>query len=352
MIRDDREPLAEPARVNSDVVPLAMRIMDDSATAAEQHELAQRLIAAGERLHRRARSSTPSYARAAVTSSARTPGHQGNGHPGDDRRHQQQHQRGRVHSTDPNRANEQPRQRDVGQQQHRTQQQVHPAPVGQPAGQRVEQDRAQRDGERAGHASDRGRTGWRRAPQREGGESSRSGSRRRGRDGCVSIMTTTTSTTAPSALRPTARPRTPVLHRAVGWAAVAGTLPYLTLKALWLARVDAGLPDPAMLTDSTMIAMNGITAAMDALVIALALALTHRWGYRLPAWLLLLPVWVGTGFLVPIAVVNLPATVFLLGAGSTVADGSLAPWVGPLVYGGFAWPCSTCWRAAARPWQC
>ena len=98
-------------------------------------------------------------------------------------------------------------------------------------------------------------------------------------------MTTTTSTTAPSALPPTARPRTPVLHRAVGWAAVAGTLPYLTLKALWLARVDAGLPDPAMLTDSTMIAMNGITAAMDALVIALALALTHRWGYRLPAWL-------------------------------------------------------------------
>jgi len=54
VIRDDREPLAEPARVNSDVVPLAMRIMDDSATAAEQHELAQRLIAAGERLHRRA----------------------------------------------------------------------------------------------------------------------------------------------------------------------------------------------------------------------------------------------------------------------------------------------------------
>jgi len=165
-------------------------------------------------------------------------------------------------------------------------------------------------------------------------------------------MTTTTSTTAPSALPPTARPRTPVLHRAVGWAAVAGTLPYLTIKALWLARVDAGLPDPAMLTDSTMIAMNGITAAMDALVIALAMALTHRWGYRLPAWLLLLPVWVGTGFLVPIAVVNLPATVFLLGPGSTVADGSLAPWVGPLVYGGFAWPCSACWRAAARPWQC
>lgn len=54
MIREDRELLAELARVNSDVVPTAMRIMEDSATAEQQHELAGRLIAAGQRLHRRA----------------------------------------------------------------------------------------------------------------------------------------------------------------------------------------------------------------------------------------------------------------------------------------------------------
>ena len=36
------------------LVPLAMRIMDDSAGATEQQHYAQRLIAAGERLQRRA----------------------------------------------------------------------------------------------------------------------------------------------------------------------------------------------------------------------------------------------------------------------------------------------------------
>jgi predicted oxidoreductase len=54
VIRQDRELLAELARVNSDVVPTAMRIMEGSATADEQHELAGRLIATGRRLHQRA----------------------------------------------------------------------------------------------------------------------------------------------------------------------------------------------------------------------------------------------------------------------------------------------------------
>lgn len=54
MIRKDRELLVELARVNSDVVPVAMRVMDDSATAEEQRALGDRLIAAGKRLRRRA----------------------------------------------------------------------------------------------------------------------------------------------------------------------------------------------------------------------------------------------------------------------------------------------------------
>lgn len=53
MIREDRELLAELARLNSDMAPLAMRLMDDSASAAEQQHYAQRLIAAGERLRQR-----------------------------------------------------------------------------------------------------------------------------------------------------------------------------------------------------------------------------------------------------------------------------------------------------------
>lgn len=54
MIREDRELLAELARINTEMAPLAMRIMDGSAGSIEQAHYAQRLIAAGERLRRRA----------------------------------------------------------------------------------------------------------------------------------------------------------------------------------------------------------------------------------------------------------------------------------------------------------
>jgi hypothetical protein len=54
VIREDRELLAEMARLNSDMAPLAMRIMDGSASTAEQAHYAERLIAAGARLRRRA----------------------------------------------------------------------------------------------------------------------------------------------------------------------------------------------------------------------------------------------------------------------------------------------------------
>lgn len=54
MIREDRELLAELASLNTAMAPLALRIMDGSASAAEQARYAQRLIAAGQRLQRRA----------------------------------------------------------------------------------------------------------------------------------------------------------------------------------------------------------------------------------------------------------------------------------------------------------
>lgn len=46
MIREDRELLTELARLNTDMAPFAMRVMDGSASAAEQAHYAQRLIAA------------------------------------------------------------------------------------------------------------------------------------------------------------------------------------------------------------------------------------------------------------------------------------------------------------------
>ncbi len=53
MIRGDRELLAELARLNRSMASLCMRIMDGSASIAEQRDYADRLVAAGERLRRR-----------------------------------------------------------------------------------------------------------------------------------------------------------------------------------------------------------------------------------------------------------------------------------------------------------
>lgn len=54
MIREDRELLTELARLNREMAPLALRMMDGSASATEQQHYAQRLTDAGERLRRRA----------------------------------------------------------------------------------------------------------------------------------------------------------------------------------------------------------------------------------------------------------------------------------------------------------
>lgn len=54
MIREDHQLLAELAQLNTDMASLGMCIMDGTATGAEQRHYAERLIAAGERLRRRA----------------------------------------------------------------------------------------------------------------------------------------------------------------------------------------------------------------------------------------------------------------------------------------------------------
>ncbi len=53
MIREDRELLTELARLNREMAPLALRMMEGSAGIAEQRNYAERLIAAGERLKQR-----------------------------------------------------------------------------------------------------------------------------------------------------------------------------------------------------------------------------------------------------------------------------------------------------------
>lgn len=152
-------------------------------------------------------------------------------------------------------------------------------------------------------------------------------------------MTTSLTTPTPSGPDAAATRLRPA-RLAAGWAAIAGTVPYLTLKALWLSGSTIGARKPAFLDDPSVVALNSVTVAMDLAVVVLALALTHRWGRRLPAWPILLPAWVGTGFLLPMVLAILPATVLTLLSTAGPAGGPDYPlerWVQPMVYGGFAW---------------
>jgi hypothetical protein len=54
VIREDRELLADLYRLNAALASLALRIMDGTASPAEQLDYAQRLSRAGERLRQRA----------------------------------------------------------------------------------------------------------------------------------------------------------------------------------------------------------------------------------------------------------------------------------------------------------
>lgn len=142
------------------------------------------------------------------------------------------------------------------------------------------------------------------------------------------------------------------LRRPLGYAVVLATLPYLALKLHWISGGTAGMADPAYFAVPEYRIGNLVTVGMDTLVAALGLALTHRWGLRIPAWLLVFPMWVATGFLAPIAV----GTVFPTGASEPSAQPEpLHGWVFTLVYAGFAvqgvllltafvWYATTRWR--------
>lgn len=119
-------------------------------------------------------------------------------------------------------------------------------------------------------------------------------------------------------------------------AAALGTLPYLLLKTFWLTGNPVGVTDPALVSSPSMHALNATTVVLDLAVVALAFTLASAWGRRLPAVAVLLPAWVATGLLVPIALTGLPAALVAVASGSGDALG-LATWVRPMVYGGFTW---------------
>ncbi|MFI9582972.1 hypothetical protein ACIHCQ_14250 [Streptomyces sp. NPDC052236] len=124
--------------------------------------------------------------------------------------------------------------------------------------------------------------------------------------------------------------------------AIASCLPYLSLKAAWIAGSHIGVPEGSMLLEhrALMLVANSVTVVMDAAVIVLALLLTQPWGARVKGWLLAFPVWVATGLLTPI-MVGFPLQLLAAAFGSAPARGSsgkeqfLDSWVYGVVYGGF-----------------
>ncbi|MEV8425545.1 hypothetical protein [Streptomyces niveus] len=145
-------------------------------------------------------------------------------------------------------------------------------------------------------------------------------------------MTATATGTAPSLGRGV---------RALRAVAIASCLPYITLKILWIAGDRTGVPDGSTLLDhrARMAVANGVSVVLDATVVVLALLLTQPWGRRVPAWLLVLPMWVAAGLLAPIM------TGYPLQLAASVVEGSrpapsnsepfLDAWVFGVVYGGF-----------------
>jgi hypothetical protein len=124
--------------------------------------------------------------------------------------------------------------------------------------------------------------------------------------------------------------------RAAGYLTVAAMLPYLSIKTAWLLGSDVGVVQPGLMRTTPFVVGNLITAAMEVVGAVLAVALVHQWGRRLPAWVVLFPLWVAGGLLAP---VTLAAPVGFLAGNSSAADNpidGLEGWVYGVVYTGFS----------------
>lgn len=86
------------------------------------------------------------------------------------------------------------------------------------------------------------------------------------------------------------------LRRISGYGAAIAVTPYLLIKIIWTFGLF--LPTEQMGEPSWRI-INAVTAVLAAIGIALAMAFCRPWGERLPAWTVALPIWMGTGLLVP-----------------------------------------------------
>ena len=127
----------------------------------------------------------------------------------------------------------------------------------------------------------------------------------------------------------------------VGYAAIAFCLPYLALKIAWISGAPVGFLNKSLVAEPSMLALNILTFFMDVVAVLLALTFTHNWGLRAPALPTLFPMWVGTGFLAPIAVawpILILAQTLGPGGGQrpSSAPTMLEPWATKMVYTSFA----------------
>lgn len=86
------------------------------------------------------------------------------------------------------------------------------------------------------------------------------------------------------------------MRRVCGYCAALAVTPYLLIKIAWTFGIF--VPTEQM-READWRAINATTAVLAGVGVLLAMALSRPWGERLPAWLVALPVWVGTGLLVP-----------------------------------------------------
>lgn len=134
--------------------------------------------------------------------------------------------------------------------------------------------------------------------------------------------------------------RWPGLRVAAGLVAIAACVPYAALKIAWLAGSSAGAATAAAsasLHDVWYTVGNAVTLGLELVAVLLAVTFICRWGLKVPAALLLVPMWVGTGLLAPIALglpVGLIAQAVVGGSAAPVQNG-LHGWVYAMVYGGF-----------------
>ena len=143
-----------------------------------------------------------------------------------------------------------------------------------------------------------------------------------------------------AAAPPPAANRLRRLRTAAVAAAIFACLPYAALKVAWLTGSSVGSATAlgaASLHDDRHSVGNAATLAMELVAVMLALALGHRRGLRLPAAVVVIPMWVGTGLLAPIAL-GLPLGITaqaIVGGSPAPADNGLHGWVYAVVYGGF-----------------